>query len=720
MNETIARRTSLGLIVVATVLFVLVLVFSTGASRHPPTSAIVVGRPLGSEAVDALDTIDRLIARDATRVATAPTIGNVLAIFLALLWMGTGVLIVSRQGRNLAGWVFVSIGFGWICEAFGAAVTTWALYGAHPIPAQGLFALMGEASLLPALLLPLLFLLFPDGRPPERWRWLEWAIVAAIGLILVGYVLGPGPLNNFVDAGILYMNPVGISSLGDAASTLTAVGTVTMLLGALATVFAIRSRYKRSSGEARQQLRWLVAVATSAGLLLSLGIVVTALGGIVSGNADDGPPIFPVVLLLFVLTITLGVPAAYLVAIFRYRLWDLDVVIRKAVIALVLAVLIAVVVLLPFVVASQVALWEGTPRPLVIAIGVVFGVLLVPLLRLARRIADRSVFGKRATPYEVLTEFSGRIGETYAADEVLARMAHVLGTATGATRARVLLRVGHDLREEASFGDGDGEETRVPVSFHGAELGALAVTMPANDPMDPSKERLVTDLAAQAGPVLHNVRLIEELRASRQRLVAAQDEERRKLERDIHDGVQQQLVALAVKLRLADTLVERDPQEAHATLAGLQADATTALEDLRDLAHGIYPPLLADQGLAAALQAQARKAAVPTTVLADGVGRYPRDVEAAVYFCALEALNNVAKYAGATQAAISLRQADGHLTFTVRDDGAGFDTSTVVAGAGLQGMADRLDAIGGTVAIDSAPGAGTTVTGSAPTAPVAR
>jgi signal transduction histidine kinase len=237
--------------------------------------------------------------------------------------------------------------------------------------------------------------------------------------------------------------------------------------------------------------------------------------------------------------------------------------------------------------------------------------------------------------------------------------------------------------------------------------------------LDPSKERLMTDLAAQAGPVLHNVRLIEELRASRQRLVAAQVEERRKLERDIHDGVQQQLVALAVKLRLADTLVERDPQEAHATLAGLQADATTALEDLRDLAHGIYPPLLADQGLAAALQARARKAAVPTTVLVDGVGRYTREVEAAVYFCALEALNNVAKYAGATQAAITLRQADGHLTFTVRDDGAGFDPSSVVAGAGLQGMADRLDALGGTVAIDSAPGAGTTVTGSAPTAPVA-
>jgi signal transduction histidine kinase len=379
-----------------------------------------------------------------------------------------------------------------------------------------------------------------------------------------------------------------------------------------------------------------------------------------------------------------------------------------------LAALIAVVVLLPFVAASQVALWEGTPRPVVIAIGVAFGLLLVPLLRLARRIADRLVFGRRATPYEVLTEFSGRIGETYAADEVLVRMAQVLATAVGATQARVLLRVGGDLRQEASFGEGQGDETRVPVWFQGSELGVLTVAMPANDPMDPAKERLVRDLAAQAGPVLHNVRLIEELRASRHRLVAAQDEERRKLERDIHDGVQQQLVALAVKLRLADTLVERDPGGAHAALAGLQHDAAAALEDLRDLAHGIYPPLLADQGLAAALQSQARKAAVPTTVEADGIGRYHREVEAAVYFCALEALNNVAKYAGASQAWIALHLADGRLTFTVRDDGAGFDPSTVLAGAGLQGMADRLDAIGGSLAVHSAPGTGTTVTGSAP------
>jgi len=210
------------------------------------------------------------------------------------------------------------------------------------------------------------------------------------------------------------------------------------------------------------------------------------------------------------------------------------------------------------------------------------------------------------------------------------------------------------------------------------------------------------------------VRLIEELRASRQRLVAAQDEERRKIERNLHDGVQQQLVALNVQLALLGKTADRDPTKVPAMASMLQERATEALDDLRDLARGIYPPLLADQGLAAALQAQARKAAVPTTVASDGVGRYDRAIESAVYFCSLEALNNVAKYAGASSATIELAQDDGRLRFTVRDDGAGFDTGATAYGTGLQGMADRLDAIGGWIVVESVPGSGTVVSGNVP------
>jgi signal transduction histidine kinase len=208
--------------------------------------------------------------------------------------------------------------------------------------------------------------------------------------------------------------------------------------------------------------------------------------------------------------------------------------------------------------------------------------------------------------------------------------------------------------------------------------------------------------------------LIEDLRASRQRLVTAQDQERRRIERNIHDGAQQQLVALAVKLKLADALVGKDEERTHALLADLQTETNQALEDLRDLARGIYPPLLADKGLGAALESQARKSAVPVSVETDGIGRYPQEAEAAVYFSCLEALQNVAKYAEASRANVRLAQTDGELAFEVTDDGRGFDPTAASRGTGLQGIADRLAALGGAVDVVSSPGAGTTIAGRIP------
>jgi signal transduction histidine kinase len=221
-------------------------------------------------------------------------------------------------------------------------------------------------------------------------------------------------------------------------------------------------------------------------------------------------------------------------------------------------------------------------------------------------------------------------------------------------------------------------------------------------------------VAAQTGLVLRNVRLIEELRESRRRIVAAQDERAKALERNLHDGAQQQLVALAVKQRLAEALVERDPARARSMLADIQAETQDALENLRDLARGIYPPLLADKGLGASLEAQARKAALPVDVEAADVGRHPQEVESAVYFSCLEALQNAAKYARASRATIALARDPGRLRFQVADDGVGFDAATTSYGTGLQGMADRLDAIGGALEIRSTPGSGTTIVGTIP------
>jgi signal transduction histidine kinase len=337
------------------------------------------------------------------------------------------------------------------------------------------------------------------------------------------------------------------------------------------------------------------------------------------------------------------------------------------------------------------------------------------------------VYGRRATPYEVLAEFSERVGESYATEDVLGRMAQILGQATGAASARVWLHVGAGLQPVASWPT-DAEpaevarvtddalpaiagEDAVEVRDRGELLGALSVTMPPSDPMNPSKERLVRDLASQAGLVLRNVRLVEELRASQRRLVTAQDQERRRLERNIHDGAQQQLVALSVKTRLARDLTPRDPGKAAEMLTQIDAEIQKTLEDLRDLARGIYPPLLVDKGLGAALDAQARRSLVPTTVKADTIGRYPPELEAAVYFSCLEALQNVAKYADASSATVTLTQSNGHLTFEVADDGSGFDPEAVRSGTGLQGIADRLSALHGELTIRSEPGAGTLVRG---------
>ena len=261
----------------------------------------------------------------------------------------------------------------------------------------------------------------------------------------------------------------------------------------------------------------------------------------------------------------------------------------------------------------------------------------------------------------------------------------------------------------------------VLVRHQGEVLGALTVTKRRGESLTPIEIKLMDDLAHQAGLVLKNVGLtadlqarLVDLRASRQRLVAAQDNERRKLERNLHDGAQQYLVAIKVKLGLVEMLLTKDLKKATTTLQQLKNDADEALETLRDLARGIYPPLLADKGLLTAIQAQARKATLPVTVEADGIGRYPQDTEAALYFCILEALQNIQKYAQATSAKVRLREEGDHLCIEIADDGCGFDVSVTIRGNGLTNMEDRLAALGGGLQIESTRGVGTTLRATVP------
>jgi signal transduction histidine kinase len=266
-----------------------------------------------------------------------------------------------------------------------------------------------------------------------------------------------------------------------------------------------------------------------------------------------------------------------------------------------------------------------------------------------------------------------------------------------------------------------GARVVVPVRHGDDLLGAISLAKPPQEPLTSAEDSLLRHLASQAGLVMRNAQLtadlratIEELLASRRRLVGAQDAERRRIERNLHDGAQQQLIALAIHLGLLAESAD-DPDQVRAAIPELKAQLSAALEDLRALARGIYPPLLAEQGLVPALRAQAARSPVPAAVEAGQVGRYPQDAESTVYFCALEALQNVAKHARATAATVRLTGTAETLEFSVSDDGAGFPATGTRHGSGLQGMSDRLAAHGGTLTVTSQPGHGTTITGRLPT-----
>jgi signal transduction histidine kinase len=640
-----------------------------------------------------------------------------------------GTLITSRQPTNRIGLAYIVLALGGaVAMAAGSYAQLpfsqgWHVLGFRVAAWLGRF---GFGTM--ALPLAFVYLLFPNGRvPTSRWRPVLWVMLVAAGVNIVGYALTPGPVaSGFTYTPPKVTNPVGLPmAWKGVVEAITGWAGMVVVLGGFLGVLALALRYRRSVGEERQQIRWLAYAGMAAVGLLLVGLLVllvlSLFGVRLSGDATWELTIFPSLLIVMI-----GTPVASLVAAFRYHLWDLDLVVKKALIAGVLVVTLGAIGGAIIATLGQFAFWDNTARGVSVAVGVVVGLLFVPVLRVSRRIADRIVYGGRATPYEVLTDFSHRMAETYATEDVLPRMAAILAAGTRAERATIWLVLGGELRPAAAWPAGSAASTSIAlndlaerdgfeVRHLGELLGAITVEMPANDPMTPGKERLVRDLAAQAGPVLRNVRLIEDLRASRQRLVAAQDEERRKIERNLHDGAQQQLVALAVKLRLAQGIALQEAAARTETLLGqAQSDTTEALENLRDLARGIYPPLLADQGLAAALEAQARKSAVPVRVEPDGVGRYAPEIEATVYFCTLEALQNVAKYAQASTATVRLRAEDGTLRFEITDDGRGFDPASTGYGTGLQGMADRLDAIGGQLEVRSSVGAGTTVSGSLP------
>ena len=637
-----------------------------------------------------------------------------------------GMLIIIRRGSHPIGWILQLIGIVLILTVSSEDYAGYALVR-HPgsLPFGQTVLVLNSwvwavGILLFAVLLPLLF---PTGRLLSR-RWLPMLGLALVYLVLAsaGNALMPG---HFSTRYPTLVNPIGLAHQEALLRSIIDFSIIPGALGLLGVVASVVVRYRRSRGIERQQLKWFC---------FSVALVPIPLA--MNGHPPFDQITFVIVIPLLALSIGLSV--------LRYGLYDIDVVISRTLVygalaAFITAVYVGIVVGIGSLVGSG-----GRPNLILsIVATAVVAVAFQPVRERLQKFANRLVYGQRATPYEVLSEFSSRVAESYAGEQVLPRMAQVLAEGTGAERAEVWLRSGNTLRAAASWpagmnGKGPVELTGqllpeiaetnrvVPVRHQGELLGALSVQKRAGESLTPIEEKLLDDLAHQAGLVLKNVGLtsdlqarLEELRASRQRLVKAQDDERRKLERNLHDGAQQHLVALKIKLGLAQALAAKDPEKAKATIQQLKADADEALETLRDLARGIYPPLLAEKGLQVALEAQARKATVAVVVEAEGLGRYPQDVEAAVYFCCLEALQNVQKYAGAGHVVVRLRDAGGRLSFEVEDDGVGFDPVMTRRGSGLTNMSDRLDSLGGSLRLEAAAGRGSLVAGRLPV-PVAR
>ena len=528
-----------------------------------------------------------------------------------------------------------------------------------------------------------------------------------------------------------------------------------VLLGTVVALGLSNARYRRTRGVERQRMQWFGwAVAVAAEATLVIGALRLLLGWPPLDAAIIATAPVPIALVI-------GATPRFVARIDRLLAHTVSV---AGLTGVVVAVYVVIVLGLGRVPTDE----ERTLLALSMAAAGVAALLYLPARERLSRFANRLVYGERHAPDEALRTFGSRLSRAIPLDELLLQLAEslrktmILETAEvwrgsparldrvvsvpergpanftlKPSEAPVVARAGVSGPAWAKVWLSDllvGREDHVlrvaPITHSGELLGLIVADRGAGgDAFGEEEERALSELARQVGLALHNVELdsalqasldevrrqAEELRESRLRIVAAGDAERRKIERNLHDGAQQHLVALAVNLRLVKQLSERDPDKAREMLDDLATDVQETLQELRALAHGIYPPLLMERGLPEALEAAANRAALPTTVEATGVQRHDPAVEAAVYFSTLEALQNAGKHAGdGATAAVRVWESDGVLRFEVRDNGAGFDVASRGTGAGFVNMSDRLGAIGGTLNVESSPRHGTRVSGEIP------
>jgi signal transduction histidine kinase len=650
-------------------------------------------------------------------------IGDAIFGTAMLVFPVVGLTIARQQPRNRIGWLLLAIGFAWMGTGFNDLYVRYAaLTDPGSLPRPDVVAVLAEGSWVFAvgLLGTFLILLFPDGHlPSRRWRAVAWASGISIGFIYLLVLVSPG---RTTESDVPFRNPFGIQALKPLGEAVY-LPILSLPLCILACAVALVMRYRRSTGVERLQLKWL---ATS-GALFAVTYLFAMVHGALStfdfwggGGAGWSALIDASFAVWFAL-----IPVSIGFAVLKHRLYEIDVVINRAVVFGALAVFITAVYV-AIVVGVGAALGQGD-RPniaLSIAATAVVAVAFQPVRERVQRFANRLVYGRRATPYEVMANFAVRMGGAYGATDLVPRMARTIADGVSAKQVEVWLKIGRTFVREATWPEsspgpltvpGDGSEIPdvagdrvVPVRHQGELLGLVTVTKAPGEPLTPAEEKLLDDVASQAGLVLRNVRLIEELRSSRQRLVTSQDDERRRLERNLHDGAQQSLVTVALILRMAKDRLSPDSANVAASLDQASELLSTAIEELRELARGIHPAILTERGLGPALSSLAERSQVPVHLAYGLASRPPAAVEATVYFVVMEALANVAKYAEASTVEISVEQDGSELLASISDNGIG--GADAAKGTGLRGLADRVAVVDGNLEVDSPPGGGTRLT----------
>ncbi|MCA1718135.1 MAG: histidine kinase, partial [Actinobacteria bacterium] len=504
--------------------------------------------------------------------------------------------------------------------------------------------------------LALIPLLFPNGQPPSRrWRPIVWIAAGTIVVGTVSFALVPGPLENYPSVD----NPFGIEGAKGVFELLLSVGALVMVAILFASIASLIVRYRRSRGAERQQIKWF----TYAALMPPLALL--------------GNDLFPDLSWLIGGVGVACIPIAIGIAILKYRLYDIDLIINRTLVygalsACVVGIYVLVVGYLGEIFRSQNNLLVSLFATSVVA------VLFAPLRDRLQRGVNRLMYGERDNPYMVISRLGERLESTLSPEAILPTIIQTVREALKLPYAAIALKKGESFAVATESGSSVKNPLRLPLVYQGDTVGELLLAPRSiGEVFTAADRRLLDDLTRQAGVAVHAVRLTTDLQHSRERLVTTREEERRRLRRDLHDGLGPMLGSLPLKLDVAGDLLDQDPAAARNLLHGLKSQAQSAVADIRRLVYALRPPALDELGLVGAIrETAAQYGANGLRISVDApeeLPPLPAAVEVAAYRIAQEALTNVARHAAARgcSASLTFDEEARTLNLEIRDDGRG-------------------------------------------------